>query len=502
MAQQKENNEQIDINNEREIRLKKLSELQAIGVNPYPAHVERKQSVSQAFHMNEGEGVTIAGRIMTKRDMGKLTFCHLQDESGRIQVALKQDDIGAESYKLFVKKIDMGDIISVTGERFVTHAGEQSVLVKEWSLLSKSLLPLPDKYHGLQEEETRYRKRYLDFLVNPEQKEKILVRGRVLRALREFLYSKGFIEVETPVLESVASGAMAKTFDTHLNAYDLPVHLRICLGELWQKRLLVGGFEKTFEMGRAFRNEGVDHQHNPEFTMIEYYWAYADYEDNMKLHEELIPYVLQQSIGTLTITHDGKKIDFTAPYPRTTFREAILKNSKIDINDYPDTPSLASVMKKKGYEVEEGAERGKLLDSLYKEVARPAIIQPTFVLEYPIELKPLAKKAKDPRYTEMFQLIVDGFELSNSYTELNDPVDQRERFMEQAQLSAGGDEEAMANDWDYVEALEHGMPPATGTGIGIDRFVALITGSHTLRETMAFPIMRPEQGKQEKEIKE
>lgn len=478
------------LSDEREVRLRKLKELRDIGINPYPARVERSHMIAEARQKSVGEFIAIAGRIMTKRDMGKLTFCHLQDETGQMQIALKKDDLG-DSYALFVKKIDMGDIVSVSGERFLTHAGEQSVLVKNWTLLSKSILPLPDKYHGLLDEEKRYRKRYLDFLANPEEKEKIIVRGRVLRAMREFLYGKGFVEVETPMLETVASGAMAKTFDTHLNAFNLPVHLRICIGELWQKRLLVGGFEKTFEMGRAFRNEGVDHQHNPEFTMIEYYWAYADYEDNMRLHEELIPHILEQGIGSMKIKHDGKEIDFTPPYPRTTFRAAILEHSGIDINDYSDTESLRAAMKKKGVEVESSAERGKLLDELYKAVARPNIIQPTFVLEYPIELKPLAKKASDPRYTEMFQLIVDGFELSNSYTELNDPIDQHERFMEQAKLSAGGEEEAMANDWDYVEALEHGMPPATGTGIGIDRFVALITESHTLRETMAFPLMRP-----------
>lgn len=428
---------------------------------------------------------------MTKREMGKLTFCHLQDESGKIQVALKSDEIDLDQYKIFTKLLDTGDIVSITGSRFTTHKGESSVLVKEWTLLSKALLPLPDKFHGLQDEEIRYRKRYLDFLTNPEQKEKILVRSRMLRAFREFLHKKDFIEVETPILESVASGAMAESFDTHLNAYDLDVHLRICIGELWQKRLMVGGFEKTFEIGRAFRNEGVDHQHNPEFTMIEYYWAYADYEDNMRLHEEMIPYLVEQSVGKLVIESEGHTIDFSAPFPRVTFHDTVLEHSGIDINDFEDANSLKKVMKEKGYEVEEDAGRGKLLDSLYKQSARPRLIQPTFVLEYPVELKPLAKKAKDPRYTEMFQLIVRGFELSNSYTELNDPIDQRSRFEEQARLAAEGDEEAMAYDREYVEALEHGMPPTTGTGIGIDRFVALITGSHTLRETMAFPMMKP-----------
>lgn len=493
---------ELNINDEREIRLKKLQELKEVGVNIYPSKTSRKDTIKKALESEEDYELNVAGRIMTKRDMGKLTFCHLQDESGRMQIAFKQDEIGADNYKLFVKKIDSGDIIEVQGKKFITHKGEPSILVHAWKLLSKTLLPLPDKFHGLNNEELRYRKRYLDFLVNPEEKEKIIVRGKILRYIREFLQSENFIEVETPVLETISSGAMAKTFDTHLNAYDLDVHLRICIGELWQKRLLVGGFEKTFEMGRAFRNEGVDHQHNPEFTMLEYYWAYADYEDNMTLHEKLIPFVVENSIGKLEVEIDGHKINFAGPYPRITFHDAVLEHSGIDIDEYTDMEDLKKVMSKKGYDHENLTERGKLLDNLYKQSARKNLIQPTFVLNYPVELKPLAKKSSDPRYTEMFQLIVNGFELSNSYTELNDPIDQRERFEEQVKNKAAGDDEAMANDWDYVESLEHGMPPATGTGIGIDRFAALITGSHTLREVTAFPLMKPlEEAEEPKEKK-
>lgn len=476
---------------EYKIRLQRLQELRDLGINPYPAKSTRTHILAQALACGEKEEVGVVGRIMTKREMGKLTFCHLQDESGKMQIAFKQDDNNKESYKLFIKKIDIGDIIEVQGERFVTHKGEESILIKDWKLLAKALLPLPDKFHGLQDEETRYRKRYVDFIVNPEEKEKILVRGRILRYLREFLYAKNFVEVETPVLETVASGAMAKTFDTHLNAYDLDVHLRICMGELWQKRLLVGGFERTFEIGRAFRNEGVDHQHSPEFTMLEYYWAFADYEDNMKMHEEMIPYVVEKAIGKFEVDVDGQKINFVGPYPKISFHDAVLKHSKIDIDKFLDVKSLAKEMEKQGYDPENITERGKLIDELYKQSTRPKLIQPTFVLNYPIELKPLAKKSNDPKYTEMFQLIVNGFELSNSYTELNDPLDQRERFEAQIKNKAEGDEEAMVNDWDYVEALEYGMPPATGTGIGIDRFAALITGSHTLREVTAFPLMKP-----------
>lgn len=482
----------ININDERAIRLNKLKELQDAGIHPYPAKTTREHTIVDALKKEIDTHVSVAGRIMLKRDMGKLTFCQLQDESGRIQIAFKQDDLGKDAYTLFVKNIDTADIISVQGTRFQTHKGEESILVTSWQLLTKALLPLPDKYHGLQNEETRYRKRYLDFIVNPLEKEKIIVRGKILRYIRDFLQDEGFLEVETPVLETISSGAMAKTFDTHLNAYDLDVHLRICMGELWQKRLLVGGFEKTFEMGRAFRNEGVDHQHNPEFTMLEYYWAYADYEDNMKMHEKLIPFVIEKSIGKLEVEVDGELINFTTPYPRVTFHDVILQHSGIDIDQYTDMDELKKIMSEKGYDHENLTERGKILDNLYKQSARKKIIQPTFVLNYPSELKPLAKKSSDPCYTEMFQLIVNGFELSNSYTELNDPIDQRERFEEQIKNKAEGDEEAMENDWSYVEALEHGMPPATGTGIGIDRFAALITGSHTLREVTAFPLMKPE----------
>lgn len=487
-----------DINDERKIRIAKLKDLENIGINAYPAKTGRKNNLSQSIEASDGTELSVAGRIMTKRDMGKIMFCHLRDESGDMQIVFKQDNIGSDSYKLFSKKIDMGDIIDIVGEKFVTLKGEPSILVKEWKLLAKSLLPLPDKYHGLNDEEIRYRKRYLDFLGNKEAKDKIIVRSKILRYIREFLQNKGFIEVETPVLETISSGAMAKTFDTHLNAYNLDVHLRICMGELWQKRLLVGGFEKTFEMGKAFRNEGVDYQHSPEFTMLEYYWAYADCEDNMKMHEEFIPFVIENSIGKLEVETDNNKINFAGPYPRITFRDTVLEHSGIDIDEYTSIEDLKKIMSEKGYDHENLTERGKLLDSLYKQSARKKIIQPTFVLNYPIELKPLAKKSSNPKYTEMFQLIVNGFELSNSYTELNDPIDQRERFEEQIKNKKQGDDEAMENDWDFVDALEYGMPPATGTGIGIDRLAALITGSHTLREVTAFPLMKPSDVKYEK----
>jgi len=492
----------VNINDERAVRLKKLEDLANADVIAYPSHIKRKHSVQQALAKKHDANVSIAGRIMTKRVMGKIAFASLKDASGSMQIAFKKDNLAEGLFKLFDKKVDIGDIIAVQGTRFLTKKGEESVLVSDWQFASKALLPLPDKFHGIQDEELRYRKRYLDFLLNDDQKEKITVRASVLKYMREFFDKKGFIEVETPMLETVASGAMARSFDTHLNAFDLPVHLRICIGELWQKRLLVGGFEKTYEIGRAFRNEGVDHSHNPEFTMMESYWAYSDYNDNMDLQEQLVSFVVEKSLGTLTVTSDGHKIDFTAPYPRKTFREVIQEHTGIDIDDYETTEDVKQMMIDKKLEVEDTAERGKLLDMLYKQTTRPNIIQPTFVTQYPIELKPLAKKAEDPRYTESAQLIVKGFELSNSFSELNDPVDQRERFEEQARIAAAGEEEAMEYDYDYVEALEHGMPPASGNGIGIDRFVALLTDSHTLREVSTFPLMKPQTDSDSKISKE
>lgn len=481
----------ININDEREVRLKKLHDLHEEGIETYPSHVARTHMVEQALVLKKEKNVVIAGRVMTKREMGKLMFAHIQDETGRMQVVFKRAEMDEDIFRRFLKKVDPGDIVEIHGTRFQTKTKEESVLVSDWRLLTKTLRPLPDKFHGLQDEEKRLRKRYLDFLVNPSAKERIVVRSRLVHSLREYMHDQGFMEVETPMLETVASGAMAKTFDTHLNAYDLPVHLRIAI-ELPQKRLMVGGFEKIFEIGRCFRNEGVDYQHNPEFTQIEYYWAYADAEDNMSFHEKMLPTIVEAAVGTLKINHEGTVIDFNAPYKRVTFHDAILEHSGIDIDAYETKEALAAVMKEKGYEVDETAGYGRLADELFKQTARPNIIQPTFVTNYLSELKPLSKQSEHPKYADMFQLVIKGLELSNSYTELNDPVLQKELFEAQADNKAAGEEEAMAYDHDFVEALEHGMPPATGTGIGIDRLTALITGSHSLRDVIVFPTVKPE----------
>ena len=481
----------MNINDERDVRLHKLAALRDDGLDPYPAHVTRTHTVQNAMKEKHDQRVSIVGRVMTKREMGKLMFAHIQDESGRAQIVFKKQDMDEDLFKRFLKKVDAGDIVEITGKRFQTKSKEESVLVSDWRLLTKALRPLPDKFHGLQDEEKRLRKRYLDFLINPDAKEKMVVRSTLVHALRTYMHEQGFMEVETPMLETIASGAMAKTFDTHLNAFDLPVHLRIAI-ELPQKRLMVGGFEKIFEIGRCFRNEGVDYQHNPEFTQIEYYWAYADAEDNMAFHEKMLPTIVEQAVGTLEVEHEGDTINFAAPYKRISFHDAILEHSGIDIDKHDTKESLAKIMKKKKYEVDETAGYGRLADELFKQSARPKIMQPTFVTNYLSELKPLSKRAENPKYADMFQLVIKGLEVSNSYTELNDPVLQRELFEKQADNKAAGDEEAMAYDHDFVEALEHGMPPSTGTGIGIDRLTALITGAHSLREVIAFPTVKPE----------
>lgn len=511
-----------------ETRLAKLDLIKKTLGNPYPAKSDRTHTlleVRQSFDelQNKGEYVTVVGRIMAYRTHGGITFMNLRDGTGEFQLVFQQDVLPDVIYAVIAKDsndprledgrpLDLGDFIQVTGAVFTTKRGELSIQVKSEDyenipaivLLAKSLRPLPDKRSGLKDPEERYRRRYLDMIANPEVREKLVTRAKVTRALRDFLHQRDFVEIENPVLETVASGAAATPFATHINAYDLDVYLRISIGELWQKRSLVGGFEKVFEIGRAFRNEGVDYSHNPDFAMLEYYWAYADYEDNLKLHDELIPFVVEQAAGSLQVPHDGQTIDFTGPYPRLTFQEAVKTACGVDIGEFLlagdeiDGAGLAAAAKEATGTDYSHLTPNKILDDLFKDTWRLKQLQPAFVTHYPAVLKPLAKRsAADPRYAEMFQLIVAGMELSNSYTELNDPVDQRRRFAEQATLAAAGDAEAMPVDEDFVEALEYGMPPATGTGIGIDRFAALLTDSHSIREVTAYPLMKPRGGSHE-----
>ena len=478
-----------------DVRLKKLAALRKAGQDPYPAVTKRTYTVDQLRDQFEtlkksSKKATVAGRIMTFRAHGKLSFATIRDASGEFQVAFQADQLGKEYDAL--DQLDMGDFIEATGTAFVTKRGEPTLSVTKYRILAKSLRALPAKWHGLKDTEERYRKRYLDMLANPEVREKLTTRSKLITAIRAELDKAGFLELENPVLEVHPSGAAAKPMQTRLDAYDLDLHLRISIGELWQKRSLVGGFEKIYEIGRAFRNEGVDPSHHPDFTMLEYYWAFADYEDNLKFHEQLIPAVVKATVGKLKVTYGDDTIDFKGPYPRKTFREAVKEASGIDIAKYADRDELAKAMKAKKYKVDPKGGRGKLMDDLFKDSFRKTVVQPVFITHYPAELKPLAKLSPDdPTTAENFQLIVGTFEISNSYSELNDPLDQRARFEEQLKLQQAGDEEAMGVDEEFVEALEYGMPPATGTGIGIDRFAALLTDSSNIREVTAYPLMKP-----------
>ena len=478
-----------------ETRVETLGKLRDADIDPYPAASNRSHTVADALQGFEKlskakTAATLTGRLMTFRQHGKISFANLRDGSGEMQIAFQSDTLGKGYEDL--EQLDMGDFLEVTGTLFTTKKGERTLAVSAYRLLAKSLRPLPEKWHGLKDPEERYRKRYLDMLANPEVRQKLLTRSKLIKALRQFMDSKGFTELENPILEISASGAAAQPFKTHIKAYDMDVYLRISIGELWQKRSLVGGFEKVYEIGRAFRNEGVDYAHNPDFTMLEYYWAYADYEDNMKLHEELIPHIVKEATGKLKVEHDGETIDFTAPYPRKTFRDAIKEGSGIDIGKQNNADKLRKVMRDKGYDAPDQETYRQLLDGLFKDSFRKQQVQPIFITHYPEVLKPLAKKSpKVEGATDSFQLVVATYEISNSYTELNDPVDQRTRFEEQTALAKAGDDEAMPIDADFVEALEYGMPPATGTGIGIDRFAALLTGSHSIREVTAYPLMKP-----------
>ncbi|MDO8499514.1 MAG: lysine--tRNA ligase [bacterium] len=476
------------------IRLEHLQNIKDTGANPYPAKSQREQTLAEAKANAVDTTVKIAGRIIFKREMGKLCFAHLKDDSGRLQVAFSENELGKDSYKFFIKNFDLGDFIEITGQIFLTHKGEITVLVKEYKIISKALLPLPEKFHGLSDVETRYRQRYLDLIANDESMRIAKIRSLLIRELRNYFDAKGFYEVETPVLQTLYGGANAKPFVTHHQALDLDLFLRIA-PELYLKRLIVGGFEKVYEVAKCFRNEGIDHNHNPEFTQIEFYWAYANYEDLMNLMEELLPKLIS-AVGLKPVMQvDGAEVNFTPPYPRKTMRQLILDYTKMDIEDYPDQTSMLKksiALKIDGVDKTMG--RGKLIDEIYKALVRPKIVHPIFMIDHPVELSPLAKaKADDPRYVERMQLVcAGGNELCNAFSELNDPIDQENRFKEQERLSAGGDEEGMPYDEDFVTALKHGMPPTAGLGMGIDRLVKLLVDAKNLKEVILFPTLRPE----------
>ncbi len=512
-----------DSTNEFHTRLRKSKELREQGLNPYPGRFPKTHQASEALKEAEEKSlrdlseileaptkkpISLAGRLMTFREHGKLTFAHLQDFSGKIQICFMSDFLGKDKYKL-LRKIDVADFVGVEGELFRTKHGEITLLVSQFLILSKALRPLPEKWHGLKDRETIYRQRYLDTTVNRESLERFIFRSELLKALREFYWSEGFIEIETPVLENVSSGAVARPFTTHHNALDIDVYLRIAAGELWQKIALVGGFEKTFEVARCFRNEGMDPSHLQEFTMIEHYAAFWDYEDNMKFTEKMFEYFLRKLLGTTKIKmkdRNGKEveIDFKTPWPRRKFTEIIKEDCGIDVLDYDNAEDLLKRIKKEKITLEDADKLGygNLVDALYKKVSRPKLIQPTFVIQHPLSTKPLARKNDDDaRLCDTFQLLVNTWEVINAYSEIVDPVDQRERFENQALAKAQGDEEAMMVNEEYLRAMEHGMPCVSGWGMGVDRLVTLLTGQENLKDSVLFPLLRPSEEMARKERK-
>ena len=475
----------------REIRLKKLEKIRRLGIDPYPARCQRKQTIAQALKMM-GKKVAVAGRIMAIRGHGGIQFFDLRDESGKIQLVFKKDQLPATSHKLRAL-LDIGDFIDAQGKVFKTQAGEISVLVDNFQLLTKSLRPLPSKWYGLKDIEERYRQRYVDLIMNPKVREIFRIRTKVLTELRNYFDSHGFMEVETPILQPIYGGALARPFITHHNALDIDLYLRIS-DELYLKRLIVGGFEKVYEVCKDFRNEGIDRQHNPEFTQIEFYWAYTTYEDLMKFTEQMLSCVIKKVLGKLKVKHEDDVLDFTPPFRRVTFREAMLKETGIDINQVNTERKLLAEIKKRKikFELEGVVGYGALLDEFYKKTLRPKLIQPTFLLDYPVEKISLAKRKEGEKSKiASFQLLIKGFEVITAYNELNDPVDQAERWRESERLAKKGLEEYEAFDADYVRALEYGMPPTAGWGMGIDRFISFLTDSHTIKDVILFPTLRP-----------
>ena len=479
-----------------QVRRDKLKALQAAGKDPffetkYPVDAYAKEVVDSFCEEGEERTVCLAGRMMSKRGMGKASFCDLQDTSGRIQLYVRQDGIGPEAYADFVK-YDIGDIVGIKGTVFRTHKGEISVKAVEAVLLAKSLLPLPEKWHGLKDTELRYRQRYVDLIVNPEVRKTFVVRSRVISEIRNYLDARGYIEVETPVLHTQAGGAAARPFITHHNTLDMDMYLRIAL-ELHLKRLIVAGFDKVYEIGRVFRNEGIDTRHNPEFTMIEMYQAYTDYEGIMDLCEELMRTVAKKVLGEeAKAVLDGVEYDLTKPFARMTMVEVVKLFSGVDFAAVASTEDAKKIAKEHHIPYEERHKKGDILNLFFEQYAEEKLIQPTFITGHPVEISPLSKKNRqDPAYTDRFELFIGGREYCNAFSELNDPIDQRERFEYQEYLKEQGDEEASGVDEDFLNALEYGMPPTGGIGIGIDRFVMLLTGAPSIRDVLLFPTMKP-----------
>ena len=496
MAEETNRNQQPqqDVSEQHKIRLEKLQAMQAEGADPFTITkydvTHHSSEVKENFEELEGATVTVAGRMMSKRVMGKASFCNIKDLKGNIQSYVARDSVGEEPYKAF-KKFDIGDIIGIKGEVFKTKTGEISVHASEITLLSKSLQVLPEKFHGLTNTDMRYRQRYVDLIMNDDVKQTFIRRSKIISAIRSYLDSQGFMEVETPMLVSNAGGAAARPFETHFNALDLDIKLRISL-ELYLKRLIVGGMERVYEIGRVFRNEGVDTRHNPEFTLMELYQAYTDYHGMMDLTENLYRYVAQQVLGTTVINYNGVEMDLGKPFERITMVDAVKKYSGVDFNEIKTLEEARAVAKEHNIEFEPRHKKGDILSLFFEEYAEKHLVQPTFVTDHPIEISPLTKKKPDnPEYVERFEFFMNGWEMANAYSELNDPVDQRERFKAQEEQLAAGDEEANTTDEDFLYALELGMPPTGGIGFGIDRMVMLLTDSPAIRDVLLFPTMKP-----------
>ncbi|WP_052304201.1 lysine--tRNA ligase [Caldithrix abyssi] len=486
------------------VRFEKLNRLRELGINPYPyeyPQTHKSREIKENFEKLEKQIVSVAGRMMTVRLMGKAAFCDIQDEQGRIQIYVRKNEIGEQDFEIF-KMLDIGDLVGFKGEVFKTRTGEISVFAREFKLLAKSLRPLPivkEKeedgkrivYDQFADKEMRYRQRYVDLIVNPEVKEVFVKRTQIIRAIRAFLDERGFLEVETPILQPIYGGATARPFVTHHNALDRKLYLRIA-NELYLKRLIVGGFERVYEFAKDFRNEGMDRFHNPEFTLLELYVAYKDYKWMMDFVEQLFAHVAQTVLGTTKIRFSGHEIDLSPPWQRLTMYEAIEKFTGVNISDM-DEKQLREVAEKLKVEVTPEMGSGKIIDEIFGEHVEPKLIQPTFIYDYPIEMSPLAKKHREKSgLVERFEPIIAGKEVANAFSELNDPIDQKERFLEQLKLRERGDEEAQMMDEDYIRALEYGMPPTAGLGIGIDRLVMLITDQPSIRDVILFPQMRPE----------
>ena len=494
MATQQNNGQEQDLNHLRKVRREKLAELQANGQNPFEITkydvTHHSQEVKDNFDELEGKHVVLAGRMMSKRVMGKASFCNVQDLQGNIQSYVARDSIGEEEYKAF-KKMDIGDIVGLEGEVFKTKTGEISIHASAVKLLSKSLQILPEKFHGLTNTDTRYRQRYVDLIMNPEVKDTFIKRSKILTAIRKYLGNEGFMEVETPMLVQNAGGAAARPFETHFNALNEDLKLRISL-ELYLKRLIVGGLERVYEIGRVFRNEGLDTRHNPEFTLMELYQAYTDYHGMMDLTENLYRFVAQEVLGTTQIVYKGIEMDLGKPFERITMVDAVKKYAGVDWNEVETLEQARELAKAHNLEFEERHKKGDILNLFFEEYVEEHLLQPTFVMDHPVEISPLTKKKpENPDYVERFEFFMNGWEMANAYSELNDPIDQRERFKAQEELLAQGDDEANTTDEDFMNALEIGMPPTGGIGFGIDRMCMLLTGAEAIRDVLLFPTMKP-----------